>query len=222
MPAEFPSVAHNSVMAHVAPRSDWQNEEFLEFSTAWLGVVYRYLGATEHDREFTESIRQDGVAPQPPARFTQEHALFAFFASGLATIECFTYAAHAIGWLLEPDAFDLSTDQAKRGATPVSTCEAFERMFAGDAIPVVLRAVIDSDEYDKWRRTRHLLSHRAAPGRQFAINPPGDEAVRSAAWLGLWIDEHTTANRLAWLSETTTSLIEAADDFARAHFEPPG
>jgi hypothetical protein len=221
MPAEFPSVAHNSVMAHVAPRSDWQNEEFLEFSTAWLGVVYRYLGATEHDREFTESIRQDGVAPQPPARFTQEHALFAFSrADSRRSSASLTPRTRSAGCSSQMH----STSQlTRRNVGQLRSRRArHSRMFAGDAIPVVLRAVIDSDEYDKWRRTRHLLSHRAAPGRQFAINLPGDEAVRSAAWLGLWIDEHTTANRLAWLSETTTSLIEAADDFARAHFEPPG
>jgi hypothetical protein len=218
MPSGFPSAAHDGVTKCVSTRSKTHQAEYREFAAGWSAVAHRYFACCESDRAFTKSIERGGPAPAPPERYLQEHALYVFFASGLSTIESFAYAMHAIGWMLDPPRFDMSSEGQKRNVKPLSTCERFEAAFPNEALPAALREVIGSDEYDEWSGIRNALSHRAAPGRAFSITIGVPDEDRAAEWRWGAIDERTTADRFEWLTSVTSSLVEAANEFAQTPF----
>ena len=215
MPSGFPSAAHDAVTKCVGPWSKTHFTEYLEFAGGWSAIPYRYLACEESDRAFTQSIKRDGPGPQPPTRYVQEHALYVFFAGGLSVIESFAYAVHAIGWMLDSPGFDMSSEKQKRSVTPLSTCKRFEAAFPNETLPVAVRQVIGSDEYDEWGRIRNEFSHRVAPRREFTL-ATGVPGAGTAEWPWGAIDERATAGRFGWLSSVTSTLVEAANEFVQS------
>jgi hypothetical protein len=218
MPSGFPSAAHDGMTKCVSTWSETHQSEYREFAAGWSAVAHRYFACWDCDRAFTQSIERDGPGPAPPERHSQEHALYVFFASGLSTIESFAYAVHAIGWMLDPPRFDMSSDDRKRNVTPGSTCKRLEAAFPNEALPAALREVVDSNAYNEWGGIRNVLSHRAATRRDFALTIGAPDEDRTAEWRWGAIDERTTADRFAWLRRVTSSLVESANEFVQTRF----
>lgn len=87
--------------------SEWSRENetvWFTFASAWNGVAYRLRAAHEHAEAF-ETSNKVPLVPIPNARYRQDDDLFGFATAAVSAIECFCFAAHCIGALLNPKVF---------------------------------------------------------------------------------------------------------------------
>lgn len=191
-----------------------------EFSAAWNAVAYRYLACTEHHETFTSSLNRAGDSPPFSERYVQERELFAFFYTGLSTVECFCYGLFIAGHILKPANFPFSSDRQRRAVTPKHTLNCLTSAFAGDGLVDALRSIVQSADLEQWSDVRNVLTHRANPGRQFNDNAgEPSSSVGVTEWFGgLVIETLTTATLHDWLTQSLILLASATENFASVHF----
>jgi hypothetical protein len=230
MPSDFPTVLYNAVAGRLGGRYQSQNPVVWgEYAGGWNAVAIRFRTTAGADERFTASIKR---TPAPPhdERQAQEEDLFAFFVNGYAAIESFCYAAFALGALLQPADFPMSSDGDLQAITPGKTQQKYAAHCAGSPLDAVLSGLVASKAdpaYRNWGRIRNVLAHRAAPGRiQHAHIHEGPGAVptpdQPAEWKmlgGLTLDERTTADRRKWLAGALAQCVRAADAFTQTHFQ---
>lgn len=208
-PEDFNVSAYETVQSRVGPLQKAYPVAYEQYAGAWNAVRYRLRSCVEHDQAFVESIRRAGVAPETEERYFQERELYGFFTTGLSTIESFYYALYAIGAMVDPKNFSITTAQDLKGIKPRLTAEKFARHFSAESIVSELKRVLSDPVYDEWKTIRDILAHRASPGRSFC---PGDSLI--AVWkAGPFIDTQTTALKREWLAQNLKGLLKEADLF---------
>lgn len=218
MPEDFPVVPYEAIHRSVARTKDDHPHAWEQYSAAWNAVAHRFASCAYHDSEFTESILRPGTAPPPPERHLQERALFGFFANGLSTIESFCYGLFAIGAMIDPETFQITTDKQMSKVKPKKTAKKFEGRFAEEGITSALQHMRGSHKYRDWKVVRNILIHRTAPGRTIRLGGP---RASPALWKsGIEIDSNTTPSRREWLAETMRTLLNGADVFADRYLSP--
>lgn len=217
MPSDFPSEPYDEVSRRVGSFSTHTPATLSHFAGAWNAVAYRYSACADYDVAFTDSIRCYGDAPPPQERNLQERCLFGFFVSGLAALESIYYGLFAVGALLNPAHFPLSTDNEMRAVNPRSTADHYFRVFPSEGITNVLLQLEQSQEFKDWREIRNILAHRTAPGRIIHASTTGIDSP--ALWrTGIPLDTNTTTSRRTWLAAKLTLLITEANAFTQSHF----
>ena len=148
LPPDFPVVEYDSAVlafrtrigaTQPAPESPW-----VEFSAAWVAVLYRFLDVATFDGELRRSLKEFGTAPAPADRYRQERLLFGFFVSGLSALESFCYGLCAIAWEAHPKKVSLASLGQKKNATAASTLDRFSKHFRSDAVTATLRDLLES------------------------------------------------------------------------------
>jgi hypothetical protein len=216
IPQDFPLRPYNNIRNRLGGERDKHPDSWSEFASAMNAVEYRFHSCAEHDEAFAESIRRAGNSPPAPERYAQERELFCFFVTGMSAIESFCYGLFAIGSMLDAQAFPFVTTEDKRNITPEKTADKFRTTFSGENITSILKRLTESQDYQRWRTMRNILSHRSTPGRKFFRGGARDG---DAVWgEKIMIDEDTTVSRRRWLAKVLDDLLEATDAFTAAKF----
>lgn len=136
----------------------------------FTGVAYRFRATTEYQAEFeTSFLTPGGAAPPVDDHYRQERALFGFFVSGLACLESFAFAVHAIGAHFSPGIFGLSPGHLK-AVEPKAVTECLRRVWPSALITAAMSELVQDNAYRKWKDIRNVLGHRAVPPRLMEIN----------------------------------------------------
>lgn len=224
MPPEFPTNAYNAVNDKIKERHA-QGAPWKEYAGGWNAVAIRYRAAADADDAFTASIGQ-GTGPSSAERFAQETALFSFFVNGLASIESFGYALHAIGAMLRPAEFPMATPDELRAVKPAVVRDRFAGQFPGAAVTASFAGLVIHGTFKEWSDIRNVLAHRQAPPRDHyvSVNEGPQEGANDADWTawrvlgGLALNDRTTTDKRVWLAGQLTDCVLAAKQFVMANF----
>jgi hypothetical protein len=222
MPEDFPTTAHNGVNDKLKPCQPRNPNVWSEYGSGWNAIAFRFSAATDADATFTTSLKRPASSLEEYE--IQEKALFAFFVTGYAAIESFSYALFAVGALLDQRTFPMSTPEQLKAVTPRRTLDKFAARFAGKPVVLALSALVNDPALGDWHAIRNVLAHRAAPPRQHNVTihegaSSGENAgTTSSTWLinanlVVTLDEQTTSNRRAWLARHLTACVQATEYF---------
>jgi hypothetical protein len=221
MPQDFDVDSYNAVHKCLRSKITLNNDVWGYYAGGWNAIMYRFLTVDESDKKFTGSINKSGGTPVPCERYIQERELFSFFVNGLATIESFCFAIYAIGSLVEPSAFSMSTERKRRNINPENTVRKFKKRYPNEQVTKELQKLVESDEFECWKEIRNVLAHRLSPGREVSVNLSfgGGNFQKSVTWNKvISIDENTTKIRRQWLANTLNRLLLAAKNFVFMQF----
>ena len=90
MPGDFPTIAHNAVNDKLKLCQPRNPKVWSEYAGGWNAIAFRFSAAADADATFTASVKLPVASLEEYQ--VQEKALFAFFVTGYAAIESFTYA----------------------------------------------------------------------------------------------------------------------------------
>lgn len=218
MPPEFPVAPFERSYARVRRRATTHGGLFEQFSGAWNALSIRYLAFTAHGDEFTRlTIQPCGAGPEPQVRYRQEDQLFGFFSSGFSAFEAYFYGMFAVGALIRPGDFPLTTSKEQQAVSPSSTGAAYRQSFASDHVIAAFDGVFQDASYREFREVRNILTHRTAPGRRIYVGIDSDEEL-PARWKinDIALDGQLAATRRAEVARLLTGLLEAAAAFIEA------
>lgn len=175
--------------------SSWNREPSVwgEWAGAWNAVAYRWRACWDASESFEGSVVKDGDAPEQGVRYQQERKAFEFFVSSLSVLESHSYALHAIGAMLRPAGFPLTTEAHRRSVTLKSTVQRFEEHFPHDPLTEALRRTSVAKELADLTLLRNTLAHRTQPGRTIVVGG-------TSTWQGRPLSGATTPT-LDWLQE---------------------
>jgi hypothetical protein len=193
MPDDFPADHYEAVHHKVGAKYAGRPESQLFFE-ALNAIAYRFKALADYDQSFAASFNppRDGQ----PYRYEQERDLFGFFSNGYSVFEAFAFALFAVGALMDPSRFQLKAPNDEQNVTWGAMLKAYRRRFPGDTILNVLDGIHNDSALNNLRAIRHILTHRAVPGRVLqasfgpAPSPPPDSIPRLN---GLELHPRTTA-----------------------------
>lgn len=224
MPDDFPVSPFNAVHAKLSPLRNHCPDAWPEWLGGWNAIAYRFKSCADDDARFTESIQRDGDGPGQPARYFQEKSLFDFFMAGLASIDSFSHALYAVGSILDPAAFPITTSKDLRKVSPEWTLKLFAKHehIASDAITTALEGILKDSDYEEMDDFRNVLAHRIAPRRQFRLSAGSVSATDGASWQpvatkggmrSLRLDVTTTSSKRNWLAGALATVVGETERF---------
>ncbi|MDP9311948.1 MAG: hypothetical protein M3R24_13870 [Chloroflexota bacterium] len=221
VPNDFPRATYNEIanLVYTAASRGLGSPHLDHFLDAWMAVGYRFCTCAEHDVAFRASMLRAGNNPPRLEHYIQERELYGFFATGLTAIESFYYSCYILGAILDDKSFSLGNP---RSITVPATTDKFLKHYPHDLLPATLDEVRKSTEYKEWSDIRNVLAHRILPARQHtvAFHLLQQSSSHDVSWMqgGIPLDLNTTAFRRVWLAKVISELVQAADEFTRAHF----
>ncbi|MEH2551636.1 hypothetical protein V1283_008281 [Bradyrhizobium sp. AZCC 2262] len=219
MPRDFPVASFEAVQRRIQPFAQTQNDLYIHFAGAWNAISYRYLSLVDDGETFTGSLKKHGSSPPAVERYNQERALFGFFSNGFSVFEAFFYGMFAIGALVKPTLFPLTTAADQQRVTPARTIDAYSRAFPGDAIVASMSGIYGDNAFKEYREIRNVLTHRSAPGRTFFLSIGSAEAPASQWKIrNIPLDESMASTRRAHVSMLLLRALDATRDFTDRTF----
>jgi hypothetical protein len=214
-PPGFPREPYEKLLRHLrAGAGGWAEPTLL---AAWDAVAYHYRACAEHGARFGRLAgRAAGVGAE--SAYQLHAALFGFFSYGVAAVESFCYAVHAVGSHTVAPGFSLTSPSARRAVTPDATLARLTALGRDLRITRELGGVLGSAGYRVWVRNRNELARRAAPPRTHGAVvrwPKFDsgDIIR--------LELEATRSRLNWLSASLRVLLEAAEELTRERLAAP-
>jgi hypothetical protein len=165
MPSDFRTDAHNEVVKKLRPYQASNPDTLSELAAGWNAVAIRFKSLAKADEGYTVSIKSKEAFSSPDERVIQQEALFAFFVNGYAALESFGYAAFAMGAMLRPADFPMSTQTDLRAINLNTIKSRFTTNFSGTVIQATLSALVGDPNFCRWRFIRNVLAHRSEPPR---------------------------------------------------------
>lgn len=225
-PANFPQDRYEAIhhrLEHLA--NSPQSAIWRQFAGAWNAVAYRFQACAEYDESFRSDLARLGVSAGGLDRYRQQRDTYGCVVNACSVIEAFYYAAYAVGSLLLPAAFQITSAGSQRGINPESATTRFERHFAGEPFATGLRALLDDGGWTALNEMRNVLVHRAAwakmAGRSLGGSATDDfDRVRLSDYhLGDldWAPDLTSRPR-AWVATNLGLAVAAADVFVATKF----
>jgi hypothetical protein len=235
MPDDFPTNAYNSVHDRLREYRNRNPDDpaWLEYAAGWNAVASRFKTMATADEEFAQQIIAEQVRQgsgkgslSHDEMQLQEEYLYSFVLNGYSTIESFCYATFALGALLRPTKFPMSTDAHLQAINPALSQQKYASEFPGSSVSLILTSLVPRGAdlaYQNWGKMRNVLVHRIAPRRSHYAHVhegPGPDPMidRPTEWGNIVLDERTTKDRRAWLAATLTRCIDAARSFSDEHF----
>ena len=222
----FPQAPYERTHARLAPLAETSlAATWRQFGLAWNAVAYRFQACAEFDDAFRDLFARLGSNTGGLDRYQQQRDLYGCVVNACSVIESFYYATYAAGALANPAAFPIATPKAQRGINPPATATAFQRIYPGDPVTVVLSSVIAGPPWAKLKLLRNVLIHRAAPGKAVyrtagaAVAPPSDQLKLSDFDLAdKDFDYRLTQKCRDWVVSVLGLLCEGLDDFTGQRF----
>ena len=223
-PGDFPKKHYDAVARRIhanharvtgSPRGD---EAMVHYGGAWNAVLYRFVSCARSDETFANSVRTATLTPVRPERFIQEDALFGFFVNGLSVIESFFYGLYWIGSMVDTTSFPVRTGDELKKITVKNTVDEYIKKFATCPLTDAFSRLTSTDDYDKWKRIRNILAHRAAYGRAITTTFGGHQE-EEVVWrvLGEPLNDQFTTTKRQWLASTLAELMKGAEIFVDSH-----
>lgn len=223
LPSAFPDGVFEAVKDRIFSKVPGKSPLWGQLAGSHNGVRYRLRACADYSEEFTQSIQSCGGSPPPEQRYQQERQLFGFFVSGYAALDSFCFFLYFAAAYLQPGPFPTQLPGHIQSISCKNTAAKFATAFPGEATTDALNTLLADKIFVEWYGYRNILTHRAAPGRvvhasvgSSVPDPAADWKIGSAA--NLKIDASLTSPRLAWLLQTLSGLVVAADIFAQKHF----
>ncbi|MGH7686780.1 MAG: hypothetical protein ACREN2_08190 [Candidatus Dormibacteria bacterium] len=178
------------------------------------GLAYRFQAADCYHRQYIASVDHAGNSPRSVERYNQESYLFAFFTTALSTLECTCYALSAMGALILPGEFRMSTDDERSKICIRSTQRGYKANFREEAVTACLDSLVSDVRLKTLSSVRNVLVHRVAPPRHFYR---GGDRDGEADWgdFAIPLNRETTGEYREWLGTAVTSLVDGAAAFAQ-------
>lgn len=218
MPPDFPTAAFERAYARARRKASASTVLYDHFSAAWNAISFRYLDLCAEGDGFTASITAPPGVASFEQRYRQERHLFGFFSTGFSAFEAYFYGMFAIGGMLQPSDFPLSSPKEQQAVSPASANRTYERAFPGDPILNTFQSIFADVAYREWKEVRNVLTHRTAPGRTIFVSIGSDEDL-PPRWKinNIVLDESTAASRRTHASRMLGTLLNAAADFIESH-----
>jgi hypothetical protein len=175
MAPDFPTVEYEAAYERVR-NVHAGNPAFRHFGGAFNAMSYRFREAHDVAVAFQEQFKREGASPPPEPRYEQERLLFDFYSSCFSVLEAYFFALFAVGHMLKPGQFPLSTAKDEQKVGPSRTVELFEKHFTTDPMVAALKSLTQHGSYKSLREARNVLTHRSAPGRLMYVSTDPDEA----------------------------------------------
>lgn len=221
MPNDFDHTSYDSVNLRLAKYSQSSSAVWGHFAAAWNGIAYRFRALNDYDKDFTKRASETGIGSSAENLYMEEKYLFGFFASGLSTLECLSYAVYAIGALIDSSIFVFTADNLE-SITLKNTTKKYTSRFSAEGISIELQNLINSAEYGEWKKVRNILLHREVPSRVIFLEAaPRKFPEKPDVWKsmpGFDISDSTTSRRRIWLSEQVNLLLREIDTFTQNQF----
>jgi hypothetical protein len=169
VPRDFPSKTCEKVLSGVAKQISDDPEEnlkFDEFAYAWESVAYKFTTLTYDHYEFSESVKNFGLAPQKiREKEIQDNALFSFFVNSQSVIESLCYALYFLGSIRHPTEFPTNPENLA-GIHPKMVRNLFIKNFSQENVTAELNTLIGSTQFFELTVVRNAVVHRSIPDRQ--------------------------------------------------------
>ncbi|MGH7373949.1 MAG: hypothetical protein ACREJY_06960 [Candidatus Rokuibacteriota bacterium] len=223
-PSSLPLAEFDTVNERVSQRRSGSKDIWHGFASAWNGVAYRMRAALDHEEGFAKSVTNSS-APPPDERYRQDHDLFGFVVSAVSAIECFHFAAHCVGSLLNPTVFPLSTPSNLK-FYPTTVRDRSQSAFPGDALTEVMSARLTDLQYGHLNDLRNVLAHRGTPPRMTFLSTTGPDrpsaipsnlADLASGWrYDLHLSPQCLSPFKGWLENSLHQLVTSASVFVSA------
>jgi hypothetical protein len=227
MPPDFPSTTFDSFGERAefldakfrAANDGKANPDWVALASATNGITYRWRALSEVQDAFHAALFKSPSDLED--RYVQENALFAFFTSGVSSIEQSYFAIYAFAALLEPSKFGLIQTNP-REVTPAKVIQNFNAEWPADALTSALSQANASQSFKDVLELRNILSHRGVPPRHTAItlhtvvgggtSPP--QPPPATSWTGRPLDAKMLPSFRTDLVTLLDGLLTAAVTFA--------
>jgi hypothetical protein len=146
-----------------------QPEAWAQWAAAWNAVAYRFWAAAEDDETFRGLIKANS-----PDRYSEERALFGFFVNACSAIESAAYGLFALGAMVMPAGFPLSTPDDQRRVSLAATAARYGVEFGGEPATRALAETVSDHDWSEIVSIRNVLAHRTAPPRHHWRGGPND------------------------------------------------
>ena len=215
LPPAYPTEQAERVYRYLLEQMPAESTSRALMGHGFKGVAYRFRATTDYASEFENSfLAPGGVAPPVDDHYRQERALFGFFVSGLACLESFAFALHAIAAYYRPESFGLS-DGHLRAIGPKAVADALQSAWPGALVSRITNELVKDDTFRTWKDIRNVLGHRVVPPRHITASP--GSGIRSTWGLAnQFLDrdeplEAVARPRSLWLTERVRDLWDGAE-----------
>jgi hypothetical protein len=217
MPPDFPVAFYEAVYKKVERRASTVPDLYEQFAGAWNALAYRFLALAEHEAALTVSLANLGASPSRLERYRQERDLFGFFSNGFSMFEAAFYGLFSIGAFVSSAGFPMSTAKDRQRISPSSTAIAMVRAFSGDPLNKIISSAASDPAYEECREVRHILTHRAAPGRTFFVGLGTDDLLPDQWKIkSIPLDDGMPPARRADLARLIGGLLQGIDQFTKS------
>jgi hypothetical protein len=225
LPLGYPTAVAERTYKSLVDRTEDHPRVRELMGAGFRGAALRWRTATESHASYSELVASHGIAPASGPSYEQDRSLFVFFTSGLASLESFAFALHALG-AYRASEFALD-DDSLRNVKPSSVARRYIGRWPDLEVSGALDKLAKSDEFGRWNRIRNVVSHRAPPPKLIRIsNRPGSGlgGVWQVEKLGTSkADEPLQGLTDGWASWLDTSLADVwrALESSIAHWDGP-
>jgi len=162
VPLDFPSRTCEEILSgvvkQISDNNPEENSKFYEFAYAWESVAYKFTTLTYDQYEFSDSIREFGLAPQNAhGKAVQDNSLFSFFVNSHSVVESLCYALYFLGSLKHPDEFPTNLENLNM-ISPKKVRDLFKKNFNQELVTAELNTLIESTQYFEMNQVRNRLS----------------------------------------------------------------
>jgi len=235
MPKNFPFSAYRKIESIMCIQNKKYPQSVSEFISAWKAVAYRFYTCYKSNEGFSKSLKKAGDNPNHPERHKQESNFFNFFVNGISTLESFYYALYMIASTVKPNSFPIRpSDLKKIYITNIRKKDSkFNDVFHNERITCKLNQLINSTEFNEWKKVRNALIHIISPSvisnnQEINIMLNTDKipmqviniAIKKGktSWkikngITINIDKNTTNSRFSWFEDSLINLMDATQDF---------
>lgn len=212
-PPDFPTAPYEAIYQVMEARHAGHTS-YVHFAGAWNALAYRFRATTDCASAFTDQLKRFGASPEPAERYLQEDTLFRIYGSAFSVFECTAYGLFAIGSIVAPSRFPITTPEDQQRITPKSMCDKFVAEFPREPLSVAVASMLKDPGYTKTREIRNILTHRAAPGRMFYVSFGGEEQPTEWKLNNVVLDDTLGRAVRADVSRITATVLAAAQTFA--------
>ncbi|MBL0939420.1 MAG: hypothetical protein IBJ03_11020 [Gemmatimonadaceae bacterium] len=220
LPPDFPLAEFVQFYEAARRRLTQPSEPHREFNGACNLIGWRFRACAEYASEIVDSWRSVGVQAGFETQYARERALYGMFSCGVASLETISYSCHALLSVLTPPAFAFDEGNRRRSSLRWLRDQLMAEL-PNARLTDVIRARLDSGEWELWTDFRNTMTHRSDIPRIVYASagvplPPAQLLAFAERWShnALAGDEAEFRALLTWLADAMRDMMVAATDLA--------